>query len=1150
MKKSIHLTLLVLLFLAIAHQPVGAQPGALDTTFNSFDLGTGGGVEGLFDVHIKVTAVQTDGKIIIGGDFSKYNNQSLNDIIRLNADGTVDASFQSGSGVGANDSILSIAILSDGDIMIAGRLTLYNGTPIKNVARLNANGTLDVGFNVGTGPDGPVYAVEQGLNLGGSPKVIIGGNFNYVNGTNRSKVAVLRSSGAVDTTFNPPYINGSVRCLDYISTGKIYIGGTFTTVNGVGRGRVARLLQSGGLDGTFQSGSEANGPVYALARQSDGKILIGGSFTQYDGDSHKRIVRLNDYGGVDPNFYYQNGLNPGFNDDVYAIAVASDGKIAVGGDFTDYQGIQRLRFAVLNSTGNLSTPYKDPRLDGTVYTVQSLSLMGWPYSSFLVGGRFWQADGEKLQHIGAFWSDGSKNWFNPLSGAEGIVRCSALQPDGKILLGGDFQIVNETNRKRIVRLLRDGSVDVTFSAANKGANNNVHVVALDPTTGDILIGGDFDKYQNNTRNKIARLNHDGNLDGAFDPGLGPQNGGRPHAIHVLNNGKILVAGDFKYFNNVRAGGLARLLSNGAVDATFNSSYTKNNSEFDGDVFALAVQPDGKIIGAGKFTKYNGVSRNGIARLNADGSLDSSFNPGLGIMSTEFILSMALQTDGKIIIGGVFNSYNGVVRNGVARLNQDGSLDTLFDPGTGFSTFNGSYSHSPVSVALQNNGKVLVAGSFDSFDGQPIQDMVRLNDDGGIDTLFNTGVATNNHYYSSGPRGVLTILVQPDNKIVFGGNFYEFNGVKKNNFARLQGDGEIKISTEVPDSIDCTSARSGNNSLTGRNQPILAKGVCWNTMGAPTLNDDFTNDGPGLGLFNSTLTGLQPNTIYAVRAYATDIYGTVYGNEEIFKTAGVTLNTSVVTPPFCANGLATVKVGYSGGFGLKTILWSHGDTTKVTQVTAGVYTVTVTDDKCSITDTVVVTEPAHTDMAVSNVVVTKNGSQIFNLSWNAAPLIPGKTVIGYRVAYRLRGTTTFNQLPLTTNLTASVNFTGLGLCNGNYDFTVYTRFDDNGTPTTSAPACFVSKGYNGGSCKALEFVEDAGPVEFDFTVYPNPSNGIFYLEAPSETQYEVYELRGGKLLEGRVENGSHTLDLSAYAKGVYLLRLQSGERIETQRLMRE
>src|SRR6478609_5399238 len=107
---------------------------------------------------------------------------------------------------------------------------------------------------------------------------------------------------------------------------------------------------------------------------------------------------------------------------------------------------------------------------------------------------------------------------------------------------------------------------------------------------------------------------------------------------------------------------------------------------DGNIHAIAIQPDGKIIVGGWFVNFNGASRYHLARLNADGSLDNSFNLGTDINSDIFLYSMVrsiiLQPDGKIIIGGIFSTFNNVGRNGIARLNKDGSLDTTFNPGAG------------------------------------------------------------------------------------------------------------------------------------------------------------------------------------------------------------------------------------------------------------------------------------------------------------------------------------------------------------------------------------------------------------------------------------------------------------------------------------
>src|SRR5690606_36450331 len=152
------------------------------------------------------------------------------------------------------------------------------------------------------------------------------------------------------------------------------------------------------------------------------------------------------------------------------------------------------------------------------------------------------------------------------------------------------------------------------------------------------------------------------------------------------------------------------------------------------VLSTVIQADGKIIVGGDFTSFNGTIINRIARLNTDGTLDTDFNPGTGF--NYGVRSTVIQVDGKIIVGGGFTSFNGTIINRIARLNTDGTLDTDFNPGTGFSS--GVY-----STALQVDGKIIVGGDFTSFNGVSRGRIARLNTDGTLDTDFNPGTGVNN-----------------------------------------------------------------------------------------------------------------------------------------------------------------------------------------------------------------------------------------------------------------------------------------------------------------------------------------------------------------------------------------------------------------------
>jgi uncharacterized delta-60 repeat protein len=285
------------------------------------------------------------------------------------------------------------------------------------------------------------------------------------------------------------------------------------------------------------------------------------------------------------------------------------------------------------------------------------------------------------------------------------VSSIAVQGDGKIVIGGAFTSVNGSVRNHIARLLSDGSLDTTFIT---GSDFGIRVVALQPD-GKILLGGDFTLYSGTARNRVARLNSSGILDTGFNPGSGTES--TVWTLALQTDGRILLGGDFTTYNGTGCNYVARTTSTGSLDTTFNPGTGANNS-----VYALAVQTDGKIIIGGAFTSYNGTTRNRIARLGANGTIDTTFNPGSGPNGA--VTTAAIHSDGRIVIGGLFTSYNGIARSKIARLNTDGSLDTTFDPGTG-------PSDTVLSVAIQGDGKVLIGGLFAFYSGTARNKIARI-----------------------------------------------------------------------------------------------------------------------------------------------------------------------------------------------------------------------------------------------------------------------------------------------------------------------------------------------------------------------------------------------------------------------------------------
>ena len=341
-----------------------------------------------------------------------------------------------------------------------------------------------------------------------------------------------------------------------------------------------------------------------------------------------------------------------------------------------------------------------------------------------------------------------------------------IQPDGKILIVGDFEKYNGVSRNRIARVNSDGSLDTNFNPGT-GANFPVGVAAMQ-SDGKIMIGGNFTTYNGVSRNRIARVNSDGSLDTTFNPGQGVD--GQVRTISVQADGKVIVGGYFGTFDgDIAQNNIIRLNSDGSLDSSFQSGGGVSGV-IDSDtaiVYTSLVEPNGKIIIAGDFYKYNDIVTNRIARLNADGTIDTTFIPGTG--ASGGILSIARQSDGKILIGGVFTAYNGTARNNVARLNSDGSLDTTFNPGTGVL---GETHH----ISLQADQKIIVGGYFTKYNDIARNNIVRVNTDGTLDTSFNPGTGTNSAVFSTAH--------QADTKILIAGRFTTYNGTNSFHLARL------------------------------------------------------------------------------------------------------------------------------------------------------------------------------------------------------------------------------------------------------------------------------------------------------------------------------------------------------------------------------
>lgn len=297
--------------------------------------------------------------------------------------------------------------------------------------------------------------------------------------------------------------------------------------------------------------------------------------------------------------------------------------------------------------------------------------------------------------------------------------------------------------------------------ANAGGSNLETMVMVKDGSGRVVIGGLFNTVEGQAGYQgVARFKADDSLDTSFKVATNAY----VKAIAIQSDGKILIGGDFNYVtgtgsaSTVTSSGIARLNADGTVDSTFhNVPLFKVNSP----VRSIAVQPDGKIVVGGYFTSFDSVPRSYLVRLNTDGTQDTSFTA----LPNNQIEDVKLQADGKMVIAGSFTQVQGTDIRGVARLNADGSLDTSFDAGQSIGGRNGAWDGSlPVyQLALQDDGKIVYAGGTHRYADEIHWRIARLNTDGTVDSSFQS-------YVSWWASSIALQNVGGEQKIVVGGDY--------------------------------------------------------------------------------------------------------------------------------------------------------------------------------------------------------------------------------------------------------------------------------------------------------------------------------------------------------------------------------------------
>ena len=704
----------------------------------------------------------------------------------------------------------------DGKTILA--TTYFDGNETRSLTyRVNADGTRDETFNC-------AVCADLGLPIRQADGKLLFAKGVTVNQLTSVRFVRVNTDGSVAQDFiglPSPITGGALNLVLWAAQpdGKFYMERQFSTGSGTGRA-LYRINPDFTVDNTFSPisipGTNSQNNITDFLLLPDGRF-----FVSY-GSS---VARYNATGARDMSFESPtlacNFCGLGFQPQISSIEIQSTGKLIISGAFSSVNGVTRDKLARLETAGNVDLSFTAG--DSFVLKVQ-------PDDKIITIG---------FNSVLRLNADGTPdNTFTAPAGV--LANVAEIDSLGRILIFAKFA----DNKWKFARLNTNGTLDAVFDPP--AARGSVSTLARRPD-GKIVIAGDFNRVNGVTRNRIAVLNADGTLDAVFNP-----NGGFdqiPFGIAVQADNKIIVAGSFTLYDGVPRSIIVRLNTDGTVDATFNPI-------INGQLSAIAVQPDGKILIGGFFSEVNSVARNRFARLNPDGSLDAAFNPILS--ANPLILTIFVESDGKIVIGGSFTGVNGFSRSQVARLNADGSTDTSFNAGSVntaskvfrlpdgkylilFPTTNnpllsrrnadGSVDntfHAPTftkaggqptldDFAVLPNGAIIVGGSFDAVNDATRINLARLRPDGTLDTRLSGG--------ATGGR-VRVLLTEPDGKTIVGGFFSAIENLSRTGLARLNnasssaplfdfdGDGRSDLSVFRPATGFWYLINSQNNSFNG------------------------------------------------------------------------------------------------------------------------------------------------------------------------------------------------------------------------------------------------------------------------------------------------------------------------------------------------
>lgn len=789
---------------------LGVETGViLNKTYSNNDLisiqenGDFSYVIGTMNATASVVDIKVDNinrKYVYNETPGTYNGVTVSQLYRILEDNTLDTSFDTSSltllntFVDGSDYITLDPTDDDKIYVLSNNYTLL---------RLNSDGTNDTGF---TASFTDVYKVLP-LSTG---KVLIGRK-----DTPNSKILLLNNNGSVDLSFNDIEVDTTMDNkedrLHMNSTEDLFIfTGIFNNANSSTYNGIVTFDITGTLETTFFN-------MTLLAYNDNNYSVVNNDILYiYDRSitfpSPTNTYKFNPFGYlIKIDIYTSDYLGEVYDDNTFVKmdSLATSPKIWSKNNefglprlYLEYKDLStgKIMLSVLDSLGS-TIVLNDSYSDGG-YFVNNGSIIINGYNLVLSDYKnpYINRDGIDYQRATEDVSVTLSNitnvnitglikpTFNQGTGFNNIVSSAKLLSNGKIVCVGNFSTYNGVSANRIAFLNQDGSLD-TASMTNVGVGfvNPCYKVIERMDTNKIVVVGGFSKYKNTNINRIIQLNLDGSIDTSITGITSGANGDIFDIKHDLANNKFYIGGRFTQYNGVSRNSLACLTSNLALNTGFAVGTGFSGGTAPSQVkavYALEVQPDGKLLVGSNYTIYNGTTIQCLTRHNTNGTLDSTFQTNIGtgpVGVYSVVKAIKILTDNRIVVGGNFQNFNGNAVANMVRLSPIGIYDPSFNTNTIFNSIqtggSGSFDVAEVeTIALQPDGKMLVGGSFLTapatvYFNKGIQ---RINVDGSLDSSYGRVDLQNSFVGISSFTNVKEIIFITYDSVIAVGRFDKYH----------------------------------------------------------------------------------------------------------------------------------------------------------------------------------------------------------------------------------------------------------------------------------------------------------------------------------------------------------------------------------------